>query len=64
VKARFDDHVITVRRVIVPDGPHLPTGTHGFVVGSADDSERYEVEFDVDGEPVLAWVGPEDFGVA
>jgi hypothetical protein len=64
VKAKFDDHVITVQNVVLPDGLELPIDTHGFVTTSADDPERYEVEFDVDGEAVLVWVGPEDFGVA
>jgi hypothetical protein len=64
VKARFDYHVITVRRVLLSGVLEFPSGTHGFVIESAEDPERYEVEFDVDGQAVLAWVGPDVFDVA
>jgi hypothetical protein len=32
MKARFNDHVITVRDVPLPNGRTLPEGTHGFVI--------------------------------
>jgi hypothetical protein len=66
IKANFDDHVITVRNVHLPDGRMLPTGTHGFVISVLTDSaESYEVEFDPEeGDEVLAVVSPDDFGVA
>jgi hypothetical protein len=66
VKAKFDDHVITVRSVTAPDGTVLPPGTHGSVIEAFSAThEHYEVEFDRDdGDQILMVVGPDDFGVA
>jgi hypothetical protein len=63
MKARFNDHVITVRDVPLPNGRTLPEGTHGFVIEAFEDSETYEIQFDLDGDPVLVIVLPVDFGV-
>ena len=63
MKARFYDHVITVRVVPLPNGRTLPEGTHGFVIEAFEDPETYEIEFDLDGDPVLVIVQPVDFGV-
>jgi hypothetical protein len=62
--ARFDDRVITIRDVQLPDGGVVPAGTHGFVIEAMDSPEAYEVEFDRDNDQVLVVVHPEDFGVA
>jgi len=66
VKAKFDDHVITLRQIELPDGTILPSGTHGFVIEAfSEPEERYELEFDPkDSGEVLHTVGPDDFGVA
>jgi len=64
VKARFDDHLITVRAVALPEGRMLPEGTHGFVLAAFETPEAYDVEFDLGGNLVLATVQPDDFGVA
>ena len=64
MKARFDDRVITIREVPLPDGGILPSGTHGFVTEAIESPETYEVEFDLADGQVLATVRPEDFGVA
>ena len=54
MKARFDDHVITVREVPLSDGSVLPEGTNGFVIETFESPETYEVEFDLDDDVVLA----------
>ena len=64
VKARFDDHVITVKPVTLSDGSMLPEATHGFVIEAFASPEAYEVEFDLGDDQILATVRPEDFGVA
>ena len=64
MKARFDDHVITVREVPLSDGSVLPEGTNGFVIETFESPETYEVEFDLDDGLILAAVQPEDIGVA
>ena len=65
MKAKFDDHVITIRPVELPDGGSLPPGTHGFVVEVLTEPEGYEVEFDLeDGDQILTRVGPDDISVA
>jgi hypothetical protein len=64
VKARFDDHVITVKQVLLSDGSLLPEGTHGFVVEAFASPEAYEVEFDLGNDLLLTIVQPEDFRVA
>lgn len=64
MKAKFDDHVITVQPVRLSDGSVLPEGTHGFVIEASDSPEAYEVEFDFGDDQILATVQPEDFGVA
>jgi hypothetical protein len=65
VRAKFGDHVISVR-VEAPDGTVLPPGTHGSVIEAfSQPDEHYEVEFDRDeGDQMLMVVGPYDFGVA
>ena len=46
--ARIDDHVIAARSIGLCDGRVLPAGTHGFVTSIiGEQSEAYEVEFDV-----------------
>jgi len=67
VKAKYDDHVITVRPVVLPDGEVIPTGTHGFVIEALENpTESYEIEFYVEHGPgddlVLVTVSPDDFG--
>ena len=47
VKARFDNHVITVTEVALPDGHVLPVGTHGFVIEAFESPKTYEIEFDL-----------------
>jgi hypothetical protein len=64
MKAQFDDRVITIREVPLPDGGILSPGTHGFIIEGHESPETYEVEFDLTDGPVLATVLPEDFGVA
>jgi hypothetical protein len=71
VKAKYDDHVILVQQVVLPDGLVMTAGTHGFVIEAFDTPiERYEVEFCVEHDDppredvVLGVVRPEDFGVA
>jgi hypothetical protein len=64
MKAQFDDRVITIREVPLPDGGIVPPGTHGFVIEGHQSPETYEVEFDLADGQVLATVRPEDFGVA
>jgi hypothetical protein len=64
VKARFDDHVITVTEITLPDGHVLPEGTHGFVIEAFQSPETYEIEFDHEGELILATVQGDAFGVA
>jgi len=66
VKAKFDDHVITVRSIEAPDGTVLPPGSHGFVIEAfGEPHEHYEVEFDPEqGDQILMIVGPDDFAVA
>ncbi len=63
MKARFNGHLITVRDVPLPNSRTLPEGTHGFVIEAFEDPETYEIEFDLDGDPVLVIVQPVDFGV-
>jgi hypothetical protein len=49
MKAKCDDHVITVRRVLLPAGREIPAGTHGFVIEAFETlHETYEEEFDLD----------------
>jgi hypothetical protein len=71
VKAKYDDHVILVRPMALPEGLVMPPGTHGFVIEAFETPvERYEIEFSVERDDsggddlVLAMVAPEDFGVA
>ena len=71
VKAKYDDHGILVKQVVLPDGLVMPAGTHGFVLEAFDTPvERYEIGFFVEHDDppwddlVLAIVGPDDFGVA
>jgi hypothetical protein len=64
VKAQFDDRVITLREVSLPDGRKIPVGTHGFVIEAVEATDRYEVEFDLDADQVLATVSAQDFGLA
>ena len=64
VKARFDNHVITLTEVALPDGHVLPVGTHGFVIEAFESPKTYEIEFDLDGELILATVQVDDFQVA
>jgi hypothetical protein len=61
VKAQFDDRVILVREVGLPNGGKIPVGTHGFVIEAIGRPEQYEVEFDLDDRPVLVSVSPEEF---
>jgi hypothetical protein len=72
LKARHDDHVITVRPVTTQWGDILPVGTHGFVIEAiAGPPEQYEVEFYVPRQPPafgddleLVTVLPADFNTA
>ena len=64
MKAQFDDRVITLREVPLPNGGQIPVGTHGFVVEAIESPEKYEVEIDLDDDQVLVTVSPDDFGVA
>jgi hypothetical protein len=65
VKARFDDHVITSRRLELPEVGEVAEGTHGFVIEAFETpDEHYEVELDLDGELVLCVLRSDDFAVA
>jgi hypothetical protein len=64
VKARFDDHVITLTEIILPDEHVLPERTHGFVIQTFPSPGTYEIEFDHEGEAILATVQGDVFGVA
>ena len=65
VKAGFDDHVITIRRLESPEGAEVAEGIHGFVIEAFESpDEHYDVELDLDGELVLCVLRPDDFGVA
>jgi hypothetical protein len=61
VKAGFDDHVFLVTEVLLPHGQVPPKSTHGFVIETFESPEKYEIEFDVDGDLILATVQLDDF---
>ncbi len=61
VKAQFDDRVMLVREVGLPNGRRIPVGTHGFVIEAVETPEHYEVKFDLDAGQVLVSVSPDDF---
>ena len=56
--------MILVTEVLLPHGQVLPKGTHGFVIETFESAEKYEIEFDVDGDLILATVQLDDFQVA
>ena len=72
MKAKYEDHLITVRQVVLTDGQVIAPGTHGFVIEAFDTPhESYEVELSVERESdpgsddlILALLAPEDFDVA
>jgi hypothetical protein len=47
VKAGFDDHVITIRRLELPEGGEVAEGIHGFVIEAFETpDEHYDVELE------------------
>lgn len=59
VKTGFDDLAITIGRLELPEGGEVAEGIHVFVIQAFETpDDHYDVELDLDGEPVLCVLRP------